>query len=120
MTYLSLEIQMTRLARPSANSANNTDEKTWYLKVQIHSLSDGYFLHQADYTKQLPREAGMSKCRPSTIPLHKGIILLSDMSSSIVDATYYSRVVGKLIYLMNTQPNINYFVGIVSRYMAPP
>lgn len=91
-----------------------------YLGVQVDSLPDGYFLHQTDYTNQLLRETGMSKCRPLTIPLLEGTVLLTDMSSSKVDTIYYNCVVGKLIYLTNTRPDISYSVGIVSRYMVTP
>lgn len=73
-----------------------------------------------DYTKKLLREAGMFGCCLSTILLPEETILLSDMSSPEVDATYYSRIVGKLIYLTNTQLEISYSVGIVSHYMVTP
>lgn len=93
---------------------------TRYLGVQIDKLEEGYFLHQSDYTEQLLREAGMSDCRPSHIPLPEGTVLLSDMSSPHVDVTNYCCLVGKLIYLTNTRPDISYSVGVVSRFMASP
>lgn len=62
----------------------------------------------------------MLECPPSTIPLLERMVLLSDMSSLDVDTTYYSHIFGKLVYLMNMQPDINYSIGIVSWYMVSP
>lgn len=93
---------------------------TRYLGVQIDTLPDGYFLHQQNYTDQLLLDAGMTECRPSAVPLPEGTVLFTDMSAAPVDSTHYSRLVGKLIYLTNTRPDISYFVGIVNRYMVAP
>lgn len=60
----------------------------------------------------------MSECRPSNIPLPEGTVLVSEMSTPSVDVAYYLRLVGNLIYLTNTRPDISYLVGVVSRFMA--
>lgn len=91
-----------------------------YLRVQINTLLDGYFLHQENYILQLLVEVGFTYYCPSLTPLPEGTILLSDMSVEAVDSTHYSRLVGQLIYLTNTHPNISYVVGIVSRFLSAP
>lgn len=91
-----------------------------HLGVQFDALPDGYFLHQEASTTQLLIGVGMADCRPSSTPLPNGIVLLSNMSAPLVDSTHYSRLVGKLIYLTNTRPDISYAIGIVTKYMSAP
>jgi hypothetical protein len=46
--------------------------------------------------------------------------LLDDTTSEIVDATLYRKMIGSLMYLMNTRPNICFVVNTLSRYMVYP
>jgi hypothetical protein len=46
--------------------------------------------------------------------------LLSDTSSEIVDVTMYRKMIGSLMYLMNTRPDICFVVNTLSQYMVEP
>jgi hypothetical protein len=62
----------------------------------------------------------LDTCNPAKTPIAKGIKLSNDMGEDIVDSTMYKQMVGKLIYLTNTRPNILFDVGIISHYMSKP
>jgi hypothetical protein len=62
----------------------------------------------------------MEDSRLEHIPLPAGILLLMDMDSPYVDQHEYCRIVGKLIFLTTTRPDLVYAVSSVSRYMAFP
>lgn len=91
-----------------------------YLGVEFLHLPEGKFLHQTAYALQLLADYGMTDCRPNNVPLPAGIHLLSNMDSPPVDSTNYCQIVGKLIFLTTTRPDLAYSVGLVSRFMSKP
>jgi hypothetical protein len=53
-------------------------------------------------------------------PMVTNLKLLSDTSSETVDATMYKKMIGSLMYLMNTRPYICFAVNTLSQYMVEP
>jgi hypothetical protein len=53
-------------------------------------------------------------------PMLERLKLLTDMGEEPVDPTHYRCLVGKLIHLMHSRPNISFAVRVVSRFMAKP
>jgi hypothetical protein len=53
-------------------------------------------------------------------PMVTNLKLLSDTSSETVDATMYRQMIGSLMYLMNTRPDICFAVNTLSQYMVEP
>lgn len=53
-------------------------------------------------------------------PLLEALKFTSNMEALKVDATFYCQMVGKLIYLIHTRPNLAYSVNTVSRYISAP
>jgi hypothetical protein len=62
----------------------------------------------------------MVDCKSASAPFPKGQLLVTDMHSPYIDSTYYCRLVGKLIFLTVTRPDIAYAVSRLSSYMANP
>ena len=62
----------------------------------------------------------MQDCRPATTPLPEGQILVADMKSPTIDKTHYCKLVGKLIFLTVTRPDLAYAVSRLSSYMSLP
>jgi hypothetical protein len=59
-----------------------------------------------------------SKLAPS--PFHFGFKLVSTYTSPKVDVTLYHQLVGSLLCLTHTHPDLSFFVGIVSQYIKTP
>jgi hypothetical protein len=93
---------------------------TYYLGVQFHKLSNSIFLSQQDYALELLTDLNMLDCCLEHVSLPPGLILLIDMDSALVDPYLYSQIVGKLIFLTTTRPDIAYATSTVSRYMSFP
>jgi hypothetical protein len=53
-------------------------------------------------------------------PMVTNLKLLSDTSSEIVDVTMYRQMIGLLMYLTNTRPDICFVVNTLSQYMVKP
>jgi hypothetical protein len=91
-----------------------------YLGVLFQTLLQGIFLHQLDYARSILQDFSMLDCRPATVSMPEGTILLIDMMSPYVDSPNYCKLVGKLIFLTITRADIAYAVNRVSSYMAQP
>ncbi|XP_074356615.1 secreted RxLR effector protein 161-like [Apium graveolens] len=62
----------------------------------------------------------MAECKPTKYPMEPTLQMHKDENGKAVDSTDYKSAVGGLRYLVHTQPDIAYDVGIVSRYMERP
>ena len=60
------------------------------------------------------------ECKAMTTPMASNLKLLSDDSSESVDATMYHRIIGSLMYLMNTRPNICFVVNTLTQFLRDP
>ena len=61
----------------------------------------------------------MHGCRPISTPIDLNHKLCAE-SGNLVNKKIYQRLVGRLIYLCHTRPDISYVVSVVSRYMHDP
>jgi hypothetical protein len=91
-----------------------------YLGVEFTRTPNGMFLFQHQYVLEMLSEFHMQNSKPEHVPLPPGILLLTDMNSPLVDPNEYCRIVGKLIFLTTTRPDMAYSISTVSRYMSCP
>jgi hypothetical protein len=56
----------------------------------------------------------MTGCKPISIPLEQNVKLSADEGNLVEDTTMYKCIVGSLIYMTITRPDLNYSVGVVS------
>jgi len=59
----------------------------------------------------------MQNCRPVESPMDPNLKFMADQSEVYPDPERYRRLVGKLIYLTITRPDISFVVGVVSQFM---
>jgi hypothetical protein len=62
----------------------------------------------------------MEESKPSLSPFQFGVKLVAMFTSPNVDATLYRQLVGSLLYLTHTHPDISFAIGLVARYMQTP
>ena len=72
---------------------------------------DGIFLGQGKYAVDIMKRFRMMECKAMTTTMELNLKLLSDASSETVDATMYYQMIGSLMYLMNTRPDICFVVN---------
>ena len=53
-------------------------------------------------------------------PIDTNLKLLSDETSELVDMTHYRQIIGSLMYLTNTRPDICFVVNTLSQYLVKP
>ena len=89
-----------------------------YLGIEFVYFPSGIYLHQQAYIKKNFQRYNMETCLPSSVPMKRGFALQKISNSSKVDPEQYRLLVGSLIHVTNTRPNINYVVSCISRYMS--
>jgi hypothetical protein len=62
----------------------------------------------------------MEDCKSTPSPFQSGVKLIATCTSLGVDATLYRQLVGSLLYLTHTCPDLSFVVGLVSQYMQTP
>ena len=81
---------------------------------------DEIVLSQGKYTMEILKRFGMMDCKSMTTSITTNLKLLSDTSLDIVDASLYRQMIGSLMYLTNTKPDICFAVNTLSQYMVQP
>jgi hypothetical protein len=62
----------------------------------------------------------MMDCKAIPTPMVTNLKLLSDTSSDTMDTTMYRQMIGSLMHLTNTRPNICFAVNTLSKFMVEP
>ncbi|RVW61238.1 Retrovirus-related Pol polyprotein from transposon RE1 [Vitis vinifera] len=70
--------------------------------------------------KQCQKEIGMSGCQPINTPIEEGLKLCVESNQVSTDKGRYQRLVGRLMYLAHTRPDLAYALSVVSQYMHNP
>ncbi|WVZ95817.1 hypothetical protein U9M48_041533 [Paspalum notatum var. saurae] len=91
----------------------------YFLGIEIARSLKGIVLSQRKYVLDLLEETGMLGCRPCSTPIDKNHQINAEFGDPVNKETY-QRLVGRLIYLCHTRPDISYAVSVVSRYMHDP
>jgi hypothetical protein len=92
----------------------------YFLGLEVWQRPDEIFLSQGKYTVEILQRFGMMDCKSMATPMVTNLNLLSDSSSDLVDPTMYRQLIGSLMYLVNTRPDICFAVNTLSQYMVEP
>ncbi|CAL5338710.1 unnamed protein product [Camellia sinensis] len=90
----------------------------YFLGMEVARSKKGISVSQRKYTLDLLTETGMLGCKPSDTPVEAGK-RTADVGKP-VDREKYQKLVGKLIYLSHTRPDIAFAVSVVSQHMQSP
>eukprot|EP00253_Pinus_taeda_P006280 PITA_06280 len=90
------------------------------LGLEVFRDTGQTFLTQGEYARNLLEKFTMDQCRTTATPLQQNLKLSSDDGTKEVDATMYRQLVGSLIYLTTTRPDLAYSISVLSQFMAKP
>lgn len=88
--------------------------------MKVATSRQDIFISQRKYTLDFLKKTGNHRSKPTGTPLEKGWNGNTTRSESPVDKRRYQRLVGKLIYLSLTRPDIVYVVSVLSQFMHCP
>ena len=86
----------------------------FFLGIELTRSKQGIFISQRKYVLDLLKETVMLGSKACDTPLELNKKLSEDSNGELVDRGSYQRLVGKLIYLSHTRPDIAFAVSIVS------
>ncbi|KAG7572491.1 Ribonuclease H-like superfamily [Arabidopsis suecica] len=116
-------IQETKAFLKSVFDIKDLGELKYFLGIEVCRSKEGLFLSQRKYTLDLLSQVGKLGAKPAKTPLEddykanrKGEL----DNKPFEDVTQYRRLVGKLIYLTITRPDICFAVNVVSQHMQAP
>nr|GEW03957.1 putative ribonuclease H-like domain-containing protein [Tanacetum cinerariifolium] len=92
----------------------------YFLGIEVLRSKQGIFICQKKYVLDLLAETGMIDCKPVDTPMMVNQKLYMEEKAKLADKGRYQWIVGKLIYLSHTRPDIAYAVGVVSQFMHQP
>ncbi|PKI39757.1 hypothetical protein CRG98_039802 [Punica granatum] len=91
-----------------------------YSHAEIVRSSFGLFLNQRKYALDILTEAGMLGSRPAYFPMEQQHQLSQDSGDQISDPGQYRHLIGRLLYLTITRPELCYPVHILSQFLQDP
>jgi hypothetical protein len=93
---------------------------SFFLGLQITQRSEGLFLSQEKYLREMLKRFQMEDSTPMSTPMVTGCKLRKDDDSPDVDQSSYRSMIGILLYIKKSRPDIMHVVGMVARYQAYP
>jgi hypothetical protein len=95
-------------------------ELTFFLGFQVKQMKEGTFIHQEKYTKDILKKFKMDECKPIKTPMATNGHLDLDVDGKPVDQSLYRSMIGSLLYLTASRPDIMFSVCLCARFQANP
>jgi hypothetical protein len=92
----------------------------YLLALEFWQSPEKIFLNQGKYAVEILKWFDMLECKAMNTPMETKLKLLVDTSSELVDATLYRQIIGSLMYLTNTRPDICFSMNTLSQYLVEP
>ena len=92
----------------------------YFLGIEVAHSDKGISLCQRKYCLDLLKDSGMLGCKPSSTPMDSSLRLHNDSSGFLDDPLSYRRLVGRLVYLTSTRPDIAFATQQLSQFMSKP
>ncbi|XP_057432399.1 secreted RxLR effector protein 161-like [Lotus japonicus] len=95
-------------------------ELNYFLRLQVKQVEDSMFISQSKYVKELVKKFRLEGSTHKRTPAATHIKLTKDDSGANVDQSLYRSMIGSLLYLTASRPDIAFAVGVCARYQAAP
>ncbi|KAJ9535657.1 hypothetical protein OSB04_un001191 [Centaurea solstitialis] len=88
--------------------------------LQIKQSEKGIFINQGKYVHEMLKKFDLTSCTPMKTPMAPPLSLDKDSKGKPVDVTLYRGMIGSLLYLTASRPDIMYSTYLCARYQAEP
>ncbi|WVZ56049.1 hypothetical protein U9M48_006635 [Paspalum notatum var. saurae] len=92
----------------------------YFLGIEISSIPEGFYLSQKKYIQSLLDRASITDHKTEVTPMELNLHLSATDGDLLDDPTRYRHIVGSLVYLGVTRPDISYSVHILSQFVSAP
>jgi len=94
-------------------------ELSYFLGLQVKQTDEGIFINQSKYTRNLLTKFQMQDCATAATPMATATKLDKD-SGDLVDMKSYRGMIGSLLYLTTSRPDIMYATCLCARFQVEP
>ncbi|XP_031249394.1 uncharacterized protein LOC116107227 [Pistacia vera] len=116
----SLQVRLFSLYKESWFKLKDLGGLKYFLGLEIAQSKQGIALSQRHYTLQLLEDSGYLACKPTVVPMDPKLRLTATEGELLSDITHYRRLVGKLLYLTLSRPDITFAVHKLTQFLAQP
>nr|GEZ35464.1 hypothetical protein [Tanacetum cinerariifolium] len=95
-------------------------EMTFFLGLQVNQSPCGILINQSKYVLEILNKYGMESCDHTGTPMEIKDKLDLDQNGTLIDATKYRSMIGALMYLTSSRPDIVHATCLCARYQAKP
>ncbi|GKA68230.1 uncharacterized mitochondrial protein-like protein, partial [Tanacetum coccineum] len=95
-------------------------ELTFFLGLQVQQKKDGIFISQYKYVVEILKKFGFTEVKTASTPMETQKPLLKDEDGEEVDVHMYRSMIGSLMYLTSSRPDIMFAVCVCARYQVNP
>ena len=86
------------------------EKLSYFLGLHIKQMEEGIFINQAKYVKNLLKKYEMEGCKKISTPMATSTKLNADESGKTVEQKIYRGMIGSLLYLTTSRPDIQFSV----------
>ena len=116
----SSQIEAVKIALDHVFTIKDLGQLAYFLGIEVHRNENGIFLSQKKYIQDILADAGMENCDSVSAPLSCGLKLSTDVGDLLAEPDIYRRLVGRLLYLGITRPDLSYSVQHLSQFVHSP
>ncbi|GJV81731.1 putative ribonuclease H-like domain-containing protein [Tanacetum coccineum] len=95
-------------------------ELTFFLGLQVTQKDDGIFISQDKYVDEILKKFGFSTVKTASTPIETSKPLTKDKNAEDVDVHLYRSMIGSLMYLTSSRPDIMFVVCACARFQVTP
>ncbi|KAI3735684.1 hypothetical protein L6452_15192 [Arctium lappa] len=95
-------------------------ELTFFLGLQVQQKSDGIFICQSKYVQDILTKFGFSDSKPAITPMETHKQITADLEGEDMDVHHYRSMIGSLMYLTASRPDIMFPVCVCARFQVRP
>ena len=92
----------------------------YYFGLEVWQEPNEIYPGQGKYVIEILKRFNTMECKPMTTPMITNLKMLRNYESNPVDPTKYRHLIGSLMYLVNTQPDIYFAVNVLSKFQIEP
>ncbi|GKA82528.1 retrovirus-related pol polyprotein from transposon TNT 1-94, partial [Tanacetum coccineum] len=93
---------------------------SFFLGLQISQSPRGIFINQSKYALESLKKYGYESCDPVDTPMVEKSKLDEDKEGKAVDPSHYRGMIGTLLYLTASRPDLQFAICMCARYQARP
>ena len=89
---------------------------SYFLGLYIRQMEEGIFINQVKYVKDLLKKYDLERCKKISTPMATSTKIDADEAGKAVDQKTYRGMIGSLLYLTVSRPDIQFCVYLCARF----